>query len=440
MASLQRLKDGTRRIQFKHPVEGRATLRLGKVGKQAAENVKVHVERILAAGISGQPLDPSTAAWLAGLSPILHGRLVACHLVERKNHDDVAEPRKLGDFLKWTLDSKKHLKPFTRRNLASAARRLTDYFGDDRLIDSITKGDTDKWQSWLLSEGYRVADRTKPKKPFPGPSPKPKGLSVATVSRDVKRAKEFFESAVRHELITSNPFSHLKGGPQSNSSREFFITREMAAAVLTACPNCEWRAIFALSRFGGLRCPSEVLSLRWQDIDWSQERVFVTSPKTARYPGGESRVIPLFPELREVLAEAFEQAEPGAVHVIRRYRSREANLRTELQRILERAGLSSWPRLFHNLRASRETELAQDFPIHVVCRWIGNSVKVAQKHYLQVTDADYEKAAKATQKPTHHSVRRGCVGVRPGNQTAVSPAFSRDTAVQVPPAGIEPAT
>ena len=67
-------------------------------------------------------------------------------------------------------------------------------------------------------------------------------------------------------------------------------------------------------------------------------------------------------------------------------------------------------------------------------------MKVAQKHYLQVTEADYEKAAKATQNPTHHSVRRGCVGVRPGNETAVSAAFAMDTAVQVPPAGIEPAT
>lgn len=32
------------------------------------------------------------------------------------------------------------------------------------------------------------------------------------------------------------------------------------------------------------------------------------------------------------------------------------------------------------------------YPAHVVCGWIGNSEAVARKHYLQVTDAHFEKA------------------------------------------------
>jgi len=28
----------------------------------------------------------------------------------------------------------------------------------------------------------------------------------------------------------------------------------------------------------------------------------------------------------------------------------------------------------------------------VVCRWLGNSERVAQKHYLQVRDEDFERA------------------------------------------------
>ena len=56
------------------------------------------------------------------------------------------------------------------------------------------------------------------------------------------------------------------------------------------------------------------------------------------------------------------------------------------------------------MRASRETELVVDYPIHVVCAWIGNSPAVAAKHYLQVRDEDFDRAAKsganALQKPT----------------------------------------
>ena len=59
---------------------------------------------------------------------------------------------------------------------------------------------------------------------------------------------------------------------------------------------------------------------------------------------------------------------------------------------MKRAGLEPWPRLFHNLRASRETELAEQFPLHVVTAWLGNTPRIAMKHYLQVTESDFTKA------------------------------------------------
>jgi hypothetical protein len=144
--------------------------------------------------------------------------------------------------------------------------------------------------------------------------------------------------------------------------------------------------LFALSRFGGLRCPCEHLALKWTDIDWERDRFRVDSPKTG------VRWVPIFPELRPYLEEAFELAPEGAVHVIGRYRDANANLRTQLMRIIGKAGLKPWPKLFHNLRATRETELAAQHPIHVVCAWIGHAAAIAQKHYLQVTDADFERA------------------------------------------------
>ena len=61
-------------------------------------------------------------------------------------------------------------------------------------------------------------------------------------------------------------------------------------------------------------------------------------------------------------------------------------------KIIRRAGLKPWPKLFQNLRSTRETELADDFPIQVVCDWIGNTEAVAAKHYLQVTEDHFAKA------------------------------------------------
>lgn len=84
-------------------------------------------------------------------------------------------------------------------------------------------------------------------------------------------------------------------------------------------------------------------------------------------------MIPIFPELRKPLNEVWELAGEKQEFVITRYRDANQNLRTTFLKIIKRAGLEPWPRLFHNLRATRETELAEPFPMHVVCEWIGNS-------------------------------------------------------------------
>ena len=109
--------------------------------------------------------------------------------------------------------------------------------------------------------------------------------------------------------------------------------------------------------------------------------------------GKPYRVVPLFPELRWILTELFELAPDGSEYVITRYRSAAQNLRTQFGRILKRAGVEPWPRLFQNLRASRETELANKYPLHVVTAWLGNTPTVAEKHYLQTTEEHFRQAA-----------------------------------------------
>src|SRR5262249_40464370 len=117
------------------------------------------------------------------------------------------------------------------------------------------------------------------------------------------------------------------------------------------------------------------------------------------------RWTPLFPELWPHLADAFDRAAPGQEYVVTRTRDGGVNLRTQLERIIGRAGLAPWPKLFHNLRASRQTERAERDPIHVVRAGLGNSAAVAAEHYLQVTEAHYESAA---QNPAQSGAERGC--------------------------------
>jgi hypothetical protein len=80
---------------------------------------------------------------------------------------------------------------------------------------------------------------------------------------------------------------------------------------------------------------------------------------------------------RPTLDEAFEIFADKSEYVVAapQYRAaantamgwNNSNLPTEMTRLLRRAGVSGWPRLFHSMRASRQTELQREFPLHVVC-------------------------------------------------------------------------
>jgi hypothetical protein len=108
--------------------------------------------------------------------------------------------------------------------------------------------------------------------------------------------------------------------------------------------------------------------------------------------------VPIFAELRPYLEAAFEAAPDGALNVITRRRASAQRWGIRLERILARAGIDRWERIFHNLRASRQTELTAVYSIGTVCRWLGNSVEVADAHYLTALESEFERAARSARR------------------------------------------
>ena len=231
-------------------------------------------------------------------------------------------------------------------------------------------------------------------------------ISANTVNDRCKKARQFFASASEYDLIDSNPFSVLKGlTVRANPDRFAYVDRKTAMAVIDAATDAEFRLLIALCRFAGLRNPSETLSLRWCDVDRAELRMTVTSPKTEHHPGGESRTVPITPDLQSFIEEAWDAAPDGAEFVIESCRHAGKNFRTRMLRTIRRAGFKPWPKPFQNLRSSCQTDLEESFPSHVVCAWLGNSEKVAREHYLQVTDEHFKKAV---QKAVQYPAEKGC--------------------------------
>lgn len=116
---------------------------------------------------------------------------------------------------------------------------LIEHFGAGRDLRNINSGHANDWRPFLIG----------------------KGIGENTIRNHTQIARQFFHAAARRQLIEVNPFLGLKAATQANPERFHFVSREDAKKVLEACPDANWRLIFALSRFGSLRCPSETLAL-----------------------------------------------------------------------------------------------------------------------------------------------------------------------------------
>lgn len=373
MAALVTLKSGTREIRFRLSASERhrRSVRLGRCTLKQAEAFRGRVESLIADKLKGRPNDAELSAWLAALDESTLAKLRAVGLAEGVGLTRAT----LGEFCKRWADQLDAAEA-TRTFYAHTLRNLKAYFGEARAVATITAADADAWRSWLVSE---------------------EKLSAATVGRRVKAARTIWRAAVRWRLTTDNPFDGVRGGVQTNESRKQFVSRETIAQVLDATADPEWRVIIVLARYGGLRTPSETFELRWADINWERGTLLVRCPKL-RHRGERfaSRTLPLFPELRGPLLALFNSPEAdGTEYVVNRLRKGSVNLRTGFERIIARAGVASWPRLFQNLRASRESELMREFDLATVCRWIGNSPGVAAQHYAVSVDlnADFARAA-----------------------------------------------
>src|SRR5262245_26366039 len=145
MASISREPNGRRTIQFVASDGKRKTIRLGKVSRRIAEEVRVKVEALNAAAVAGLSWDAETARWIAGLSPVLADKLAAVGLIPRRGGRDA----RLQEFLDAYIAGRTDVKPGTATNLKIGAARLVEFFGPARELRTITAGDCDDWVLWL---------------------------------------------------------------------------------------------------------------------------------------------------------------------------------------------------------------------------------------------------------------------------------------------------
>lgn len=376
MASLTKRKSGSWFIRWATPA-GEKTLSIGNLPRRSAESVLTHVHHLLAAVETRSSVPPATMAWCDSIGDDLHRRLAGAGLVPSRERITILAA--LDAFCERRTD----VKASTQTVYQRTRNHVAAYFGESKELAEVTEGDAVDFRAWMLRP--KVAGGA--------------GLRRATTGKHVAICALLWKDAIRRRLVTTNPWQGVPTTVGASIERMVYVDRSTMARVLDACPDARWRAIFCLARFGGLRCPSEVLSLTWDHVDWSNRRLRVPSPKTADV-GKPYRVIPLFPEVETALLDLYTPGSPGSdaggpgspgTDRIIDYPVG-TNLGVLGAKIVARAAVEPWPKVFQNLRASFATDVARNHPSHIAGAWCGHTAKVAQAHYLMVGDDDFERA------------------------------------------------
>jgi len=336
------------------------------------------------------------------------------------------ERRRQGDTGRGYLRGSPRLCEASITSHVMTLRYLIHHFGKDRIIESVTLADAEQFIE-RLAAGELIGARTAEVK-------RNWGMGEQNVRKHIRNCKTVYNWGKRFGFVSGNPFDDFDGKPIPTKANHYLpqidferiITRLDREAdclrrlinradrmIIAASPSKTgairqrrrrmserltilpgWRVMFALCRLAGLR-RSEVLNLPWSGqavdrhgeehwigVDWNRRRIHLVAVKTRMF-----REVPINPRLYEILLDAFDKAEEGAIRVT----DLSPNNLTRLgQRIIKAAGLSLWPKIFQAMRSSAENDLKrQGIAEATYAVWMGHSPKVSRESYTAPMEEEF---------------------------------------------------
>lgn len=217
----------------------------------------------------------------------------------------------------------KYMTAYSKQRDPYTIKRLLPFFGDYTL---------DKITSNLIAE-YRNL-RLKEVKP-------------ATVYQELALLRRMFNVAIKEwEWLKENPVSKISFSVGDKNARDRWLTaEEERRLLLSASP--EWlKSIIIFALHTGMR-RSEILNLKWEDVDFNRKLIIVTKSKN-----NQKRAIPMsqtvYKLLKGIKVRDISKVFPVTVEA----------LKDAFKRAVKKAGLKDFH--FHDLRHTFATRLVQN--------------------------------------------------------------------------------
>lgn len=355
---------------------------------------------------------PEVQAFVDGVDFSFRKKLIEVGLILETERDVYEAAATIGTLTDAYLKYHENAIYNTKKGLKLTVDKLLEYFGRDKKLCDITSTEVKHFEAFLY------------------------GYSEAYASRLSGRIKEICRFGIREKILDDelfeSTFATMKVGKMFNRERDEFVTVDKYRKIVSVCVNTELRFAFFLARFLAFRCPSECNSWRWSMIDFESKRVKVLDVKRK-----EIRLLPLFGFLYPFFAELLHyhrcksflddiqtkgislqweskamvdlMRERGQVYIAdmasrfpkgkdwifsEAFRSRKSRGK-QIPQLLRKAKVTL-EKPFVNMRGTCESEWVQRYGIKAACEWTGNSVKVAAKHYLKISQETWLAATEET--------------------------------------------
>ena len=249
---------------------------------------------------------------------------------------------------------------------AERAKAWLAYFGEEALVGDI---------GHIQVEGFR--------------NERMKKVGPSTVRKDLISLGTMFRWAVGRGFLRENPADPLRvRRPSEPSGREAFLSTEQVECLKECCPK-DVRPIVAWLAESGMR-RSEVLKLRWKDLDKRTGWVYVASGKT-----GRSHRIPYTAKLQKIAASLPRRLRSELVFSDSEARPFEPNwVSKQIKAAMVRARIDGASA--HSLRHTFASRLAmKGIPMQAIADLLGQNVATTTARYMHLQPEYLKQAMKA---------------------------------------------
>jgi integrase len=183
-----------------------------------------------------------------------------------------------------------------------------------------------------------------------------------------------FQTAVRWELISVNPFGKV-GKPKVREVIPAYFTESDFQLFLSANKDRDFAELTITGLLTGLRL-GELLSLRWNDVDFSARTVLIHNSEGFTTKSKRSRIVPMSEELCGMLLERKNNVRSESDLVFSNRHGRKLNVglvERKFKQTVRRAGLNDKLH-FHSLRHSFASGLvAAGVSLYAVQKLLGHA-------------------------------------------------------------------